>query len=175
MNTISYDIDFYNNDFLLKEIEEICRKPYRLYREAEMLFISLKAKRQVKKILKFNMRITESVYKMDFTNVLEIEKKVTTIIESLNQSEEVCRNCTYTKCKEKYLGSYFKPLKDSFMMLHTSMNNSYHLNADNIFKTDEEYKENNEALKEFADLWDDEPTIEEKEHVFRHNVETNIV
>jgi hypothetical protein len=175
MNTISYDIDFYYNDFLLKEIEEICNKPYRLYREVEMFIISFKAKRQVKKILKFNKQIIESVYKMDFAKVLEIEKRATTILESLSQAEEMCRNCTHSKCKEKYLGSYFVPLKDSFTILHTTMNNSYHLDANSIFKSEEDYRQNNEALKAFADLWDDESTLEEEEFVFKHNVEKNAV
>ncbi|MDO9341558.1 MAG: hypothetical protein Q7T72_13675 [Bacteroidales bacterium] len=175
MNFISYDIDYFYYESFLKEIEEICNKPYHFYREVELRFKAIKAKRMLIKIEKLNLYFIESIYEIDFNTVLETEKRAKQILELSTTIIKGCSQCPYTKCKEVFSDVYFIPLMISFEKLLKSIQNSYHLNADDIFKTDEEYKENNEALKAFADLWDNEPTIEEKEHVFRHNVETNVV
>jgi hypothetical protein len=175
MSTISYNIDSFYNDSFFREIEEICNKPYRFYREIELFFKTIEAKRIVKKTEKLNLSLISSLYEFDFARVMEIERRIKEILESLSSIANACSQCEYTRCKERYSDIYIIPLIVSFENLLKSIQNSYHLNADNIFKTDDEYKENNEALKAFADIWDDEPTIEEEEFVFKHNVETNIV
>ena len=103
-----------------------------------IIFVSFKAKRQVKGIEKYNLKLSKSLYKLDFTEVREVENKMAQILKSVSQSEKICQNCPYTKCKTRYMGSYFTPLRVSFERLLKAIEDSYHLNADEIFENEEE-------------------------------------
>jgi hypothetical protein len=175
MSTLSFDIDYFYNESFLKEIEEICNKPYHLYREVELRFKAIKAKRMLKKTEKVNLYFIESLYKYDFATVLETEKRAKYILELSTSIVNGCSQCQYKKCKEIFSDIYFIPLMVSFEKLLKSIQSSYHLNADDIFKTDEDYKENNEALKVFTDIWDYEIPEEDKELIFKHNAEVTRV
>jgi hypothetical protein len=171
MNAIVYNIENYYNESFFVEIEEICRKPFHLYWEVVLFFKTVKAKRQVRKIEKLNLRFAKSIYKMDFATLTSFEEKVTEISQSLSKQVIYCNHCANAKCRTKYIGFYFTPLKSSFDNLLKSIKESYHINADNVFDSDSAYLENNEALRSFSDIWDCESTKEEKEFVFKQNAE----
>ena len=54
MNTISYDINYFNEAFI-NEIEELCDKPYHIYWEIQLWFKIVKAKRILRKTEKSNL------------------------------------------------------------------------------------------------------------------------
>lgn len=170
MNTISYDINYFNEAFI-NEIEELCDKPYHIYWEIQLWFKIVKAKRILRKTEKSNLFFIESLYKIDFTTVLDVEKSAKHILDLSTTIVNGCSQCQYTKCKEKFSDIYFIPLMVSFEKVLKAIQNSYHLNADDIFKTEKEYKENNEALKVFSDIWNYETPDEDKEFIFKHNAE----
>ena len=175
MSTVSYDIDEYYNESFLKDLVEICLIPDRLIREARFFFSSLKAKRKVKKIIKFNHKLMESLLSMDYFEVLQFEKKVINFLESTTRLIKECTNCPEISCKERLLKPYFFPLKSSFESLLIAMRETYHINANEVFETDEEYKQNNEALKAFADIWDYDTPEEDKQLIFKYNADLKSV
>ncbi|MDO9339465.1 MAG: hypothetical protein Q7T72_02945 [Bacteroidales bacterium] len=119
--------------------------------------------------------IVQNIYDYDFQELKKFEKNNNETLQTLQEQAKICRTCDYDRCKEVFFNNFYNPLTNSIEITLNAINNSYHFDASQIFESEEDYKENNNALKVFADLWDYEPTEEDEEFVFKHNVEGNKV
>ncbi|HUX56661.1 MAG TPA: hypothetical protein VMV77_06785 [Bacteroidales bacterium] len=126
-------------------------------------------------MIKLNKVIVQNIYDYDFQELKKFEKNNNETLQTLQEQAKICRTCDYDRCKEVFFNNFYNPLTNSIEETLKAINNSYHFDASQIFKSEEEYKENNKTLEVFTDLWNYESTEEDEESVFKHNVETSRV
>jgi hypothetical protein len=175
MNTFICNTDSYNrikNGIFYSELEELCKISFNLLYKIKLYIFIVKAKFAARRMIKTNDKFIKYLYQIEYVEVKNCEKMALEILNLLALQSSKHKVDENIKCIRIFNKIFVNPINNSFKSVVKSINESYHFNAKEIFESDKDYKENNEALKVFADLWDDETPDEDKEQVFNYNAES---